>query len=149
MPSEGESMTRAKQGDTVRVHYTGKLDDGTIFDSSAGKAMLEFTIGKGQLIPGFEKAVAGMSPGESVTVDIPAAEAYGLRRSEMVAELNRSQLPKNIEVKIGQRLQMRQKSGQALVVKVTALSETKVTLDANHELAGKDLTFDIELVEIA
>ena len=149
MPSEGESMAHAKQGDTVRVHYTGKLDDGTVFDSSAGKAMLEFTIGKGQLISGFEKAVAGMSPGESVTVDIPAAEAYGLRRPEMVAELDRSQLPKELEVKIGQRLQMRQKGGQALVVKVTALSGTKVTLDANHELAGKDLTFDIELVEIA
>ena len=149
MPSEGESMAHAKQGDTVRVHYTGKLDDGTVFDSSAGKAMLEFTIGKGQLISGFEKAVAGMSPGESVTVDIPAVEAYGLRRPEMVAELNRSQLPKELEVKIGQRLQMRQKGGQTLVMKVTALSETKVTLDANHELAGKDLTFDIELVEIA
>ena len=142
-------MAQAKQGDTVRVHYTGKLDDGRVFDSSAGKAMLEFTIGKGQLISGFEKAVAGLSPGDSVTVDVPAEEAYGLRRPEMVTELDRSQLPENLEVKIGKRLQMRQKGGQALVVKVTALSDTKVTLDANHELAGKDLIFDIELVEIA
>lgn len=142
-------MARAKQGDTVRVHYTGRVEDGTVFDSSAGKAMLEFTVGKGQLIPGFEKAVAGLSPGESVTVDIPAAEAYGLRRPEMVVEFDRSQLPDKLKIKIGQRLQMRQKGGQARVVKVIALSETKVTVDANHELAGKDLTFDIELVEIA
>ncbi len=142
-------MAQAKQGDTVRVHYTGKLDDGTVFDSSAGKETLEFTLGKGQLIAGFEKAVEGLSPGESVTVSIPPEQSYGVRRPEMVTELDRSRLPGNLDVKVGQRLQMRQKKGQSLVVKVTALSDTKITVDANHKLAGKDLTFDIELVEIA
>lgn len=147
-------MAQAKQGDTVRVHYTGKLDDGTVFDSSAGKETLEFTVGKGQLIAGFEKAVEGLSLGESVTVNIPPEQGYGVHRPEMVAEMDRSQLPENLDVKVGQRLQMRQKEGQSkegksLVVKVTALSGTKIIVDANHKLAGKDLTFDIELVEIA
>jgi peptidylprolyl isomerase len=147
-------MVQAKQGDTVRVHYTGKLDDGTVFDSSAGKETLEFTVGKGQLIAGFEKAVEGLSLGESVTVNIPPEQGYGVHRPEMVAEMDRSQLPENLDVKVGQRLQMRQKEGKSkkgksLVVKVTALSGTKIIVDANHKLAGKDLTFDIELVEIA
>ena len=147
-------MAKAKKGDTVRVHYTGKLDDGTVFDSSAGKNTLEFTIGKGQLIAGFEKAVVGLKTGESVTVSVPPEQGYGVHRPEMVAELERSQLPQRLDVKVGQRLQMRQKEGQSkegksLVVEVTGLSGTKVTVDANHKLAGKDLTFDIELVEIA
>ena len=147
-------MAKAKKGDTVRVHYTGKLEDGTVFDSSAGKDTLEFTIGKGQLIAGFEKAVEGLKTGESVTVNIPPEQGYGVHRPEMVTEMDRSQLPENLEVKVGQRLQMRAKEGpskeaKSLVVEVTALSGTKLTVDANHKLAGKDLTFDIELVEIA
>lgn len=147
-------MAQAKRGDTVRVHYTGKLDDGTVFDSSAGKETLEFTVGKGQLIAGFEKAVEGLSLGESVTVNIPPEQGYGVHRPEMVVEMDRSQLPENLDVKVGQHLHMRQKKGQSkkeksLVVKVTALSGTKIIVDANHKLAGKDLTFDIELVEIA
>ncbi len=142
-------MAKAKRGDTVRVHYTGKLEDGTVFDSSAGKDTLEFTIGKGQLIAGFEKAVEGLKTGESVTVNIPPEQGYGVHRPEMVAEMDRNQLPENLEVRVGQQLQMRPKEGQPLVVKVTALSGTKLTVDANHKLAGKDLTFDIELVEIA
>jgi peptidylprolyl isomerase len=152
-------MAKAKKGDTVRVHYTGKLDDGTVFDSSAGKDTLEFTIGKGQLIAGFEKAVEGLKTGESVTVNISPEQGYGVHRPEMVTEMDRSQLPEKLDVKVGQRLQMRAKEGQSkegqskegksLVVEVTALSGTKLTVDANHKLAGRDLTFDIELVEIA
>ena len=147
-------MAKAKKGDTVRVHYTGKLDDGTVFDSSVGKDTLEFTIGKGQLIAGFEKAVEGLKTGQSVTVNISPEQGYGVHRPEMVTEMDRSQLPENLEIRVGQRLQMRQKEGKSkegksLVVEVTALSGTKLTVDANHKLAGKDLTFDIELVEIA
>ena len=147
-------MAKAKKGDTVRVHYTGKLDDGTVFDSSAGKDTLEFTIGTGQLIAGFEKAVEGLKTGESVTVNISPEQGYGVHRPEMVTEMDRSQLPEKLDVKVGQRLQMRAKEGQSkegksLVVEVTALSGTKLTVDANHKLAGRDLTFDIELVEIA
>ena len=141
-------MAQVKHGDTVRVHYTGKLSDGTIFDSSANRDALEFTLGKGQLIAGFEKAVKGMSPGESVTVEIPSDEAYGPHRPEMVTELDRNRLPGDVDVKVGQRLQLRQKGGQSLVVKVTGTTDTTLTVDANHELAGKDLTFEIQVVEI-
>lgn len=141
-------MAQVKQGDTVRVHYTGKLSDGTVFDSSANRDALEFTLGKGQLIAGFEKAVNGMSPGESVTVKIPADEAYGPHRPEMVIEFGRDRLPGDMDVEVGQRLQLRQKDGQSVVVKVTGTTDTTLTVDANHELAGKDLTFDIQVVEI-
>lgn len=141
-------MAQVKQGDTVRVHYTGKLSDGTVFDSSANRDALEFTLGKGQLIAGFEKAVKGMSPGESVTVEIPADEAYGPHRPEMVVEFGRDRLPGDMDVEVGQRLQLRQKDGQSVVVKVTGTTDTTLTVDANHELAGKDLTFDIQVVEI-
>lgn len=141
-------MAQVKQGDTVRVHYTGKLRDGTVFDSSANRDALEFTLGKGQLIAGFEKAVKGMSPGESVTVEIPADEAYGPHRPEMVIEFGRDRLPGDMDVEVGQRLQLRQKDGQSVVVKVTGTTDTTLTVDANHELAGKDLTFDIQVVEI-
>lgn len=141
-------MAEAKQGDTVKVHYTGKLDDGTVFDTSAEREPLQFTIGQGQIIPGFEEAVVGMSEGESKTTQIPSDAAYGPHRDEMIVEVERSQFPPNLDPEVGQQLQIRQPDGQAIVVTVTDLSDESATLDANHPLAGKDLTFDIELVQV-
>jgi peptidylprolyl isomerase len=141
-------MSQAKQGDTVKVHYTGKLKDGTIFDSSQGREPLRFTIGSGQVIPGFEAAVAGMAPQESKTVDIPVDKAYGPRHDEMIMEVPRDQVPADIQPEVGQRLQVGMQSGQPIVVTITEVSETSITLDANPPLAGKDLVFEIELLEI-
>jgi peptidylprolyl isomerase len=141
-------MAQAKKGDTVKVHYTGKLVDGTVFDSSHGREPLQFTIGEGQVIPGFEEAVTGMSPEESRTAEIPAAKAYGDRHEEMVMEVPRNQVPTDIEPEIGQRLQVGTPSGQPVVVTITEVSDASITLDANPPLAGKDLIFDIELLEI-
>lgn len=140
-------MARASAGDTVRVHYTGRLDDGSVFDSSEGREPLEFTLGEGRVIPGFERAILGMEPGEEKTVEIPAEQAYGPHRSEMTAEVGREQFPPHIEPRVGQQLQMSQ-GGQDFVVTVTEVSEQSVRLDANHPLAGKDLTFHVQLVEI-
>ncbi len=141
-------MTQAKYGNTVKVHYTGKLDDGTVFDSSIDRDPLQFTLGDGQMIPGFEQAVVGMSLNESKTVTIPMDQAYGPHREERVTEIERNQFPENMQLEIGQQLQIRQDDGQPFLVSVTDVSESSVTLDANHPLAGKDLTFDIQLVEI-
>lgn len=143
-----ERVAQAKIGDTVKVHYTGKLDDGTIFDSSANRDPLQFTIGESRIIPGFEQAVIGMNPGESKTTKIPADKAYGPRHKEMVVVVGREQIPADLEPEVGQQLQIRQPDGRAIVVTVTDVSNSSVTLDANHPLAGKDLTFDIQLVEI-
>ena len=142
-------MVQAKTGDTVKVHYTGKLDDGTIFDTSADREPLEFTIGKGQLIPDFEQAVIGMNPDESKTIQIPSDKAYGPYREDMVMKVERERLPADLEPKVDQKLQMRHPNGQATVVTVIEVNESQVTLDGNHPLAGKDLTFDIQLTEIA
>jgi peptidylprolyl isomerase len=142
-------MAQAQNGDKVRVHYTGKLEDGTVFDSSQGSEPLEFTIGQGQLIPGFEQGVVGMEPGESKTVDIPAVQAYGPHRPEGVFELDRSEIPTGIPLEVGLRLQANQQSGQTVELTVVNLTPDKVTLDGNHPLAGKDLTFDIQLMEIS
>ncbi|HID72290.1 MAG TPA: peptidylprolyl isomerase [Thermoplasmata archaeon] len=141
-------MTQAKDGDTVRVHYTGKLEDGSVFDTSRGGEPLEFTIGAGQIIPGFEKAIIGMEPGNSKTIKIPSEEAYGPRREDMMVVVEKSQFPEDIKPVVGQELQIRQGDGLAIPVTVVEVTESKVTLDANHPLAGKDLTFDIELIEI-
>lgn len=141
-------MIRAKDGDTVRVQYTGKLDDGSVFDSSVERETLQFTIGKGQVLHGVEQAIIGMRPQESKTVLVPAAEAYGPHRDEMTTEVQRSQFPTSVQLKVGQRLQIKQKNGQSIAVSVLGLSDSTVTLDANHPLAGKDLTFDLQLVEI-
>lgn len=142
-------MAQAKNGDTVKVHYTGKLDDGTEFDSSNGNSPLEFTLGEGELIPGFEEAVVGMSPGESKTVRIASDQAYGPHQEEMVLVVERDQFPPHITPHLGQQLELRHPDGQAVSVTVTEVSPTGITLDANHPLAGQDLIFDIELVEIA
>lgn len=140
-------MAQAQTGDTVRVHYTGKLGDGEVFDSSQGRDPLEFTLGEGKVIAGFDEAVAGMQPGDEKTVVIPADQAYGPRREEMMGEVPRAQFPPNIEPQVGQQLQMQQ-GGQNFVVTVADVSDEVVRLDANHPLAGKDLTFELELVDI-
>ncbi len=142
-------MAQAQSGDKVQVHYTGKLSDGTVFDSSRDREPLEFSIGEGQIIPGFEQAVIGMEPGESKTAEIPSDQAYGPHREEMVLEVDREQIPDDIDVQPGQQLQVQHPSGQMIPVVVTNVAESKVTLDANHPLAGQDLTFDIELVNVA
>ncbi|MCM2314350.1 MAG: peptidylprolyl isomerase [Thermoanaerobaculia bacterium] len=139
----------AKNGDTVKVHYTGKLDDGQIFDSSDGGDPLEFTLGAGSIIEGFDAAVQGMSVGESKEVRIPAVEAYGERVDEMVIGVSREQLPKGMEPEIGQMLELVTEEGERAQLVITAFDETSVTLDGNHPLAGYDLTFAIKLVEIA
>ena len=138
----------AENGDTVKVHYTGRLQDGTVFDTSAGSEPLEFTLGEGQIIPGFEQAVMGMQVGESKTVTIPVDQAYGPRRNDLIVEVGRDELPENLEPEIGMQLQMNQGDGGIMIVTITDVSETTITVDANHPLAGQDLIFDIELVEI-
>lgn len=142
-------MGQAKPGDIVKIHYTGRLNDGTVFDSSINRDPLEFTLNGGQVIPGFDQAVVGMSPGETKTEKIPMDQAYGPYRTEMVVEVTKQQMPAGLEPEVGQQLQVQQPNGQVLPVFVTDVTDSKVTLDANHPLAGEDLTFDIELVEIA
>lgn len=141
-------MSVAKKGDKVKVHYTGTLQDGSVFDSSEGRTPLEFTIGGGQILPKFEEAVTGLKVGDETSVDIDAANAYGLVRDDLIIEVEKSKLPPDMECQIGQKLQMQQNNGQHIVVTVTQISDETVTLDANHELAGKDLNFKISLVEI-
>ncbi|MEM6425834.1 MAG: peptidylprolyl isomerase [Cyanobacteria bacterium P01_H01_bin.119] len=141
-------MTQATQGNTVAIHYTGRLEDGTIFDSSVERDPLEFTIGSGGIIPGFEQAVMGMTPGESKTATIPSENAYGPHRPEMVLTVERQQIPDDIPLEVGQQMQIRQPDGGTVPVIVTEMAEGKVTLDANHPLAGETLIFEIELVEI-
>jgi|TARA_B100000315_G_C14506251_1_gene554748 FKBP-type peptidyl-prolyl cis-trans isomerase 2 len=138
----------AKDGDTVKVHYTGTLEDGTTFDTSVGREPLEFTLGEGRVIPGFEEVVKGMQVGQSKTVTIPPERAYGLRLDDLVLVIEREQLPENLDPEVGQQLQMQQADARTTVVVVTDVSETTITVDANHPLAGKGLTFEIELVEI-
>ncbi len=141
-------MTQAKLGDTVLVHYTGKLLDGTVFDSSMSRDPLEFSIGEGEVIPGFEQAVIGMSPGETKTEEIPCDRAYGPHRPEMVMLVDRQQIPDDLEIEEGLQLQLQHPSGQVINVTVTEMDDSKVILDANHPLAGQDLTFDIHLVAL-
>ena len=141
-------MSKIKEGDTVKVHYTGKLEDGSVFDSSREKEPLEFTLGKGQLIPGFEKAVTDMEAGESTQVTIPAEEAYGDPREDLIISVPKSQLPDDVEPKVGLQLQVNQPNGEPVPVRVTEVGDENLKLDANHPLAGRDLTFDIEVVDV-
>jgi len=142
-------LSKVKDGDTVKVHYTGTLtDDGTVFDSSREREPLEFTLGEGQLIPGFEKAVIGLEEGDETTVELDSEDAYGQRREDLELEVSKSDLPDNIDPQVGMQLQMQQQEdGQAIPVQITAVEDEFVQLDANHPLAGKDLTFEIELIE--
>lgn len=141
-------MAEAQQGKTVSVHYTGKLEDDTVFDSSRGGDPLSFEIGSGQIIPGFEKGVVGMTPGETKTVEVSADEAYGPYREDQVVEVEREKLPEDIDPEVGQQLQVQQTNGQTAVVTIKEVTPAAVRLDANHPLAGKDLTFEIEVVSI-
>jgi peptidylprolyl isomerase len=140
-------MARAKRGDTVRVHYTGTLENGEQFDSSRGMDPLTFTLGEGAVIQGFDDAVDGMAIGESKRVTIPATEAYGARRDELTLRIPRSELPTDLELEVGSQLRMEQ-GADSVVVTVRDMDEGSVTLDANHPLAGEALTFELELVEI-
>ncbi len=137
-----------EDGKKVKIHYTGTLDDGTQFDSSAGRDPLEFEMGAGMVIPGFEKGVADMEVGGKKTIHIPAAEAYGERREDLVMQFERSQLPDGLEPEVGMGLQMQGPQGQPVPVTVTEVSEQDITIDANHQLAGQNLNFELELVEV-
>ncbi len=141
-------MTQARQGDTVKVHYTGKLADGSTFDSSAETEPLKFTLGTGQVIPGFEGAVVGMKPGDTKTTTIPAGDAYGPYDDDMLLEVERTQFPAEMDPQLGQQFQVRNSDGATISVIVAGVEAESVTLDANHPLAGQDLTFEIRLVEI-
>ena len=142
-------MPTASQGDTVHVHYAGRLEDGTVFDSSEGRDPLEFTLGAGQVIPGFEKAVVGMEVGEKATTRVPVDEAYGPRSEELVLRVQRSQFPEGVKPQKGQQFQMQTEDGNVVRVVVTGTADETVEIDANHPLAGRALTFDVELVKIA
>lgn len=138
----------AENGNRVKIHYKGKFADGKVFDSSEGREPLEFSIGGGQVIPGFEEAVTGMETGEKKTVKIPPEKAYGRHMEELVIKMKKSQFPPNIKPEIGISLHLRHPSGGTLGVVITGIEDDIVILDGNHPLAGKELTFDIELVEI-
>lgn len=141
-------MAEAQKGNTVSVHYTGKLDDDTVFDSSRGGDPLSFEIGAGQIIPGFENGVIGMAPGETKTVTIDSEQAYGPYRDDQIIEVEKEKLPDDINPAVGQRLQVQQQNGETAVVTIKEVTDGVVKLDANHPLAGKELTFEIELVNV-
>lgn len=142
------ATTTARDGDTVQVHYVGRLEDGTLFDSSEGRDPLEFEIGAGQVIPGFEKAVDGLSVGERVTTRIPPEHAYGPRSSALILKVQRSEFPDGVTPQVGQRFELQTEDGKRVPVMVTETRGDAVEIDANHPLAGKELTFDLELVNI-
>jgi peptidylprolyl isomerase len=141
-------MHPPKPGNKVKVHYTGKLEDGSVFDSSRERDPLEFIIGKEQVIPGFEEAILDMEVGDTITTAIPAEKAYGPYNKEMIMIANKNQFPKNLEIKIGQSLKLNPPKGEAMMVTITNIKDNDITLDGNHPLAGKELTFDLELLEI-
>ena len=141
-------MSQAKTGDKVRIHYTGKLDDGTQFDTSSGREPLEFKLGDGAIIPGFEKAVDGMAVGETKSVSIPPEDAYGQRHEQLVQQVPKDALPKEIDPAVGMQLQSETPDGQTMQLIVTSVTTESITVDGNHPLAGHNLNFDIELVEI-
>lgn len=142
------SEPQAKSGDTVQVNYKGTLDDGTVFDTSEGREPLEFKLGSGTVIEGFDKAVLGMKVGEKKSITVLANEAYGPYQEDLIIEIPRDQLAKDLVPKVGQHLQSTSTEGQTVVVTVTEVSDTSIKVDANHPLAGKDLTFELELVKI-
>ena len=141
-------MTQVKTGDTVKMHYTGTLTDGSIFDSSVGREPMEITVGAGHIIPGLDVALPGMALGEKKNVTVPADQAYGQPHAEARQTVPRSEIPADIPLEEGLQLQMQTQDGRAIPIVVAELTETEVTLDANHPLAGKDLNFVVEIVEI-
>jgi peptidylprolyl isomerase len=141
-------MDTVERGDTVKIHYTGRLENGMVFDCTASRSPLIFIIGEGELIPGFEEAVMGMKTGESKKVKVPADKAYGPYHEDLAMVVGHDQLPEDFEPQVGERLEMPHEMGYPIVYTVTKVSDSTVTLDANHILAGKDLIFEIQLVEI-
>lgn len=141
-------MSQAKSGDTVKIHYTGTLEDGTEFDSSTGRDPLEFTLGSGQVITGFDKAVEGMAVGDSKSVNIPPEDAYGPRHDQMIQDIPKSALPDDLEPTEGMALQAKGQDGRVINLTVTSVGDDTITVDGNHPLAGKALNFDIRLVAI-
>jgi len=141
-------MAQVKSGDKIKVHYHGKLTSGETFDSSEGRAPLEFEVGSGMVIKGFDDGVTGMSVGEKKTINIPYDEAYGPRNPEMVIEMPKDKFPKDLDIEVGMPLGMSDQQGHQFQVTIVEIKEEVVMLDANHPLAGQDLIFDLELVEI-
>lgn len=141
-------MTQAKEDDTVRVHYTAKLDNDTIIGSTKNQEPLQFTVGKGQVLPGFEQAVVGMNSGESKTIILAAEQAFGPHLDEMVVVVDRERLPEGLNPKEGDSIQLQIRDDETMIVSVTGVSESTITIDGNHPLAGKDLIFDIEFIEV-
>ena len=141
-------MQQVKNGDTVKIHYHGRLTNGETFDSSENREPLEFEVGSGMVIPGFDKGVMGMNVGEKKTVNIPVDEAYGPKNDEMIIDFPKDRFPDDMNAEVGMPLTMSDGSGQNFRVIIKEVKETSVVLDANHPLAGEDLTFDLELVEI-
>jgi peptidylprolyl isomerase len=141
-------MTEVKNGDTVHIHYTGKLTDGSVFDSSEGREPLEFTVGSGQVIAGMDAGLLDMTVGEKKTLEIACADGYGPINPEARQDIPREGIPEDIPLELGTQLQMQSPEGHVLPVTVVEVTDATVTLDANHFLAGKDLVFDIELVSI-
>jgi FKBP-type peptidyl-prolyl cis-trans isomerase 2 len=145
---KGLIMTQAQSGNTVKLHFTGKLDDGTIFATSSDSEPIELTLGRGQILPGIERAVEGMASGESKTIKILSEQAYGPRRDDLTQEIPKEHLPVDLTPEVGQKLRIDRPDGDPMIVSIAAVSDTAITIDANHPLAGKDLTFDLEMVEI-
>jgi peptidylprolyl isomerase len=141
-------MSKAKKGDNVKVHYKGRLTNGEQFDSSEGRDPLAFTVGAGQMIKGFDDAIPGMEVGEKKTINIPAKDAYGEKNSDAIIEFPKSNIPEDMKLEPGMKLQLQNQAGQPIPVVVSEVKDDVVVLDANHELAGKELVFDIELVDI-
>lgn len=141
-------MSKAKNGDYVKVHYTGKLTSGEQFDSSVGREPLAFTVGAGQMIKGFDSAIPGMEPGEKKTITIAPEDAYGPVNEEAIIEFAKSNIPDSMPIEVGMQLQLQTPTGQPVPVVVKEIKDDVVILDANHRLAGEELIFDIELVEI-
>jgi peptidylprolyl isomerase len=141
-------MAQAQTGNHVRVNFTGKLNDGTIFATSVDDQPIEFTMGRNEVLPAIEGAVEGMEPGETKTVRIVAEDAFGLRREELVQEIPRASLPENMELEIGQQLWLDKRDDEPVAVSIVDVSDATITLDANHPLAGEDLIFDLEVVDV-
>jgi len=141
-------MSLVKENATVKVHYTGKLADGQVFDSSEGKEPIEFTLGQGQLIPGFEKGLINMKLNEKKTINIPKDEAYGDSREDLIQEVQKSELPDEIKPEVGMGLVSKSQDGREMNLLVAEVKEDSIVVDGNHPLAGKDLVFDLEVVEI-
>jgi peptidylprolyl isomerase len=145
---KGRIMAQAQNGNKVKLHFTGKLDDGTVFATSADSKPIEFTLGQGQVLPGLEEAVEGMATGESKTVKILSEQAYGPRRDDLMQEIPNEHLPADLTPEVGQQLRIERTDGDPMIVSIAAVSDSAITIDANHPLAGRDLTFDLEMLEI-